>query len=120
MVRPRYALAAALLLAGGACVHGPGAVAAGSRPAPADSAVLNVTNDHGEEVVIYARGVSQDYRVGTVDPESDAHFVVRRPWLFSEEVEFVAETQGATRAVFRSGRLSLAPGDEVKWEIRGP
>ncbi len=120
MRHARRVLGAVLLLAAIACAHRRVVVAPRTEPQSADSSVvLKVSNDYTEEVVIFVRGIAQEYRLGTVDPGSDARFVVRQAWLFGADVEFVAETQGAFRARFRSGRLTLMPGDVVQWDIQG-
>ena len=51
--------------------------------------------------------------MGTVDPGTTNQFVLRFGWLWGRYVEFVAQSRGVPAAGFRSGHLTLSPGDIV-------
>ncbi len=89
----------------------------GSWPEPARGAsiVLNVTNDYGSPVEIYAIGSGTYYRMGTVFPGLKGHFVLRQSMMSAGPVEFVAQID--RNPVVRSGRLVLTAGDIVDFEI---
>ena len=125
---------AGLLVVSSACAHGrPAASAAAPRP---DSLTVHVTNHFTRQLWIVARGVNQEYLVGTVEPGADTQFVLGIPWLYGQPVEFVArgtasppgqelerrmgrlETVDA-RPAARSGQFELHPGDILDFVIEG-
>jgi hypothetical protein len=107
-----------VLLAAVACAHRSRAAQSGVGPQPADSVVLNVVNHDVSAVVVFAMGETQRYRLGTVDQGSQKRFVVRQPWIFGAAVEFVAEGQDVGGGRFRSGHLTLMPGDVLDWDVQ--
>ena len=133
MHRGVWALAG-LLVAGSACAHGrPAASAVVPRP---DSLTVHVTNHFAQRLWILARGLNQEYLMGTVEPGADAQFVLGVPWLYGQPVEFMARTtapdpstvlerrmgrleQVEVRPAARSGQFELHRGDVLDFVIEG-
>jgi hypothetical protein len=106
-------LLAGLILSSHACARGFGTTA---DIRPAHGAVyLNVTNQSGGPIEVYAAGSGTSYRIGTVHPGLAGHFVVRPGVAVSGPVEFLARS--GTGAMVRSGPILLSPGDEVDFEV---
>ena len=133
MHRGLWALAG-LLVVGSACAHGRPAASAG-EPQPGNLTV-HVTNHFAQQLWVVARGLGQEYRMGTVEPGADTQFVLRVPWLYGQPVEFVARTtasepgqviewrMGRLESVdaspaARSGQFQLRPGDILDFVIEG-
>jgi hypothetical protein len=112
-------LISALLLTVTACLYGTGTAPSPPRGSDPDGAVwLNVTNNSGGPMEIYASGSGAYYRIGTVLPGLTDQFVVRPIMIVNGPVEFVARTSGREPA-YRSGRLLLVPGNVVDFELKG-
>jgi hypothetical protein len=109
-------LAMLLVLTTSACAHGFGSAPDVRRPHESWGAVrLHVANRSGGAIEVYAVGSGTSYRIGTVHPGLDGHFVVRPAMIVNGPVEFVARS-GNGLAV-RSDRILLAPGDVVDFEL---
>ena len=116
MQRRSWMLIAGLVVLGAACAHG-GAAGNTSETEPAGREIrLNVTNRYALPVDVYAVAAGTSYRMGTVSPGIGSHFVLRAGMVGLGPVEFVAHPAGGEPPV-RSGRLVLAPGDVVDFEI---
>lgn len=112
-----WVLIAGLIATGSACSHGGAASGGASEPRPADLATtVNVINHYGHAVDIYAAAAGTSYRMGTVAPGIDGHFVLRPAMVSSGPVELVAQLGGNEPPV-QSGQLLLVPGDVVDFEI---
>jgi hypothetical protein len=107
---------AGLVLASSACAHGLGTAAEAMRPNEPGSAVqLYVTNNSGGPMEVYAAGSGALYRIGTVHPGLDGRFVVRSAMIGNGTLEFVARSGNGP--FLRSGRILVAPGDVVDFEL---
>ena len=96
-----------------ACAHG----GAGDEPRPADSPVrVEVTNNHALPIEIEATGSGARQRLGTVHPGMASHFVVPQNLIGGGGVELLAHPN-ASRELFSSGPLLLAPGTIVEFII---
>jgi alpha-amylase len=79
--------------------------------------VVNVTNNYAIQVEVYALAAGTSYRLGTVLPGIDSHFVLRRAMIASGAmVEFVAVPADGARTV-RTGAMLLTPGEVVDFQI---
>ncbi len=87
-------------------------------PAPRNDAVaVEVTNDYGAPMVVYASGAGVLYRLGTVLPGIVSHFELREPLLASGgSIELIARGRGGGPLV-RSGLVDPQPGDTLQFEI---
>lgn len=112
MRRTARMLIAGLIVTGSACAHA-GTATNGSQPQPVR---VNVTNHYALQVDVYAEAGGTSYRMGSVSPGFDSRFVLRRAVLALGPVVLVARPRGGEAPV-RSGRLLLAPGDVVQFEI---
>jgi hypothetical protein len=107
--------AVALTLAG--CAYGRGATPGTTlTSAPGTPVQLIVTNNSGAPMQVYAVGTGTSWRMGTVLPGLVGHFVLPQAMLGSDAVEFLA-SPGDGNPPVRSGRLVLAPGNVVDFEI---
>jgi hypothetical protein len=105
-----------LVLASSACAYGPGAPAQSIRPnEPGGAVQLYVTNNSGGPMEVYAAGSGTLYRIGTVHPGLEGRFVVRPAMIGNGNVEFVARSGNGP--LLRSGRILVAPGDVVDFEL---
>jgi hypothetical protein len=75
---------------------------------------LEVTNQSGGPVEIYAQGSSTSYRVGTVHPGLTGRFTVRPGMGLNGAVEFLAVSG---RGVVRSGPMLVRAGDVVDFAL---
>jgi hypothetical protein len=106
-----------LLLTNSACALGGGAIAEPVNTRAAERPVkVNVTNHGNGPMEIYAVASGTSYRMGTVFPGFDGHFVLRKAMIGNGPVEFLARPNDGTPPV-RSDRLLLTPGDVVDFEI---
>jgi hypothetical protein len=80
--------------------------------------VVNVNNDYGLPVDVWARTAGTAYRMGTVAPGIVGYFLLREVTLASGGgmVELVAQPAG-TEPPVRSGRLLLRDGEVVEFEV---
>jgi hypothetical protein len=112
MHRGSWVLVAGLLLTGSACAR-----RGGGAPQPADSPVhVEVTNQYGLPMEVYAVGAGTSHRLGIVDPGMVGRFVVPQTLIGNGLVEFQAHPSVSTQLV-RSGELQLAPGAFVDFVI---
>ncbi len=78
---------------------------------------VEVTNDYGLPMEVYASGAGVVYRLGTVLPGIVGHFELRQALLASGgTIELFARARGAGPTV-RSGLVNPQPGDTVQFEI---
>lgn len=109
-------LVAGLVLASTACAYGIGpATASRGLHDPGGAVHLNVTNNSGGPMEVYAAASGTSYRIGTVHPGLAGNFVVRPAMIVNGPVEFMARS-GRGRLV-RSGLIMLAAGDEVDFRL---
>ncbi len=114
--RGSWGLVAGLLLTGSACAYGSRTASNSWRAEePAGAVQLNVTNLSGGPMEIYATGTGTSYRIGTVLPGLTSHFMLRPGMIVNAPVEFMARSNG--RAVVRSGRFMLVPGNVVDFQL---
>ncbi|HEY7503273.1 MAG TPA: hypothetical protein VH700_04155 [Gemmatimonadales bacterium] len=107
---------AGLALASSACAFGRGTADDFKRPQDPGGAVqLNVTNNFGGPVEVYAAGSGTLYRIGTVHPGLPGRFVVRPTMIVNGPVEFVARALNGP--YLRSGRILVQPGDVVDFDL---
>jgi hypothetical protein len=107
---------AGLVLASSACAYGLGTAAESKRPnEPGGAVQLYVTNSSGGPMEVYAAGSGILYRVGTVHPGLAGRFVVRPAMIGNGTVEFVARSGNGP--LLRSGRILVAPGDVVDFQL---
>jgi hypothetical protein len=107
---------AGLALASSACAFGRGTADDFKRPQDPGGAVqLNVTNNVGGPVEVYAAGSGTLYRIGTVHPGLPGRFVVRPTMIVNGPVEFVARALNGP--YLRSGRILVQPGDVVDFDL---
>lgn len=110
-------LIAGLALTIAACAYGRGTTPGASLAAPAGTPVqLIVTNNSGAPMQVYAVGSGTSWRMGTVLPGLVGQFVLPQAMLGADAVEFLA-SPGDGNPPVRSGRLVLAPGNVVDFEI---
>jgi hypothetical protein len=64
---------------------------------------------------VYAAGSGTLYRIGTVHPGLAGRFAVRPAVIVNGPVEFVARSGNGP--LLRSGRILLAPGDVVDFDL---
>jgi hypothetical protein len=76
---------------------------------------LEVTNQSGGPVEIYAQGSSTSYRVGTVNPGLTGRFAVRPGMGLNGAVEFLAVS--GTGGLVRSGPMLVRAGDVVDFAL---
>lgn len=86
-----------------------------TTPSGAVSVQLNVTNDYGSSLRVYAIASGITWRIGTVLPGLASHFVLPRGVAGNGPVEFVA--LGDDNRPIRSGSLLLVPGNVVDFKI---
>ncbi len=111
-----WILIAALVLTSSACAFGSRTASDSWRAdEPAGAVQLNVTNNSGAPMEIYASGTGTSYRIGTVFPGLTSHFVLRPGMVVDAPVEFLARSTG--RLVVRSGQFMLVPGNVVDFEL---
>ena len=77
---------------------------------------INVTNNHGYPVEIYAAGQGTSYRIGTVLPGQSAKFRLRPGLIGHGPVELIARGAPGARPA-RSGGLMLSAGDVIDFDI---
>ena len=107
---------AAMLIMSSACGYGVRAAGSTSGAQELASPVqVQVINDTGAPVEVYAAGSGTSYRVGTVHPGLAERFVVRPGMVINGSVEFVARS--AHGRLVRSGPMLLAPGDVVDFAL---
>ncbi len=108
--------AAAMLLASWACAHGAAAVSEGARPSDAQRPVrLEVTNESGAPMKVFAAGPGTYYWIGTVYPGLRERFVVPPGMAVRGAIEFLARSSSGS--LVRTGPLQLAPGDVVDFAL---
>jgi hypothetical protein len=64
---------------------------------------------------VYAAGSGTTYRIGTLHPGLSGRFRVRPTMTVNGPVEFMARSGNGP--LVRSGRILLAPGDLVEFEL---
>ena len=101
---------AAMLLASSACAFGVGA--AGDIPRPTQ---LEVTNQSGGPIEVWAAGSGTSYRVGTVHPGLTGRFALRPGMVINGAVELTARAPDGH--VVRSGPMLLRSGDVVDFAL---
>jgi hypothetical protein len=107
---------ASLALASSACAFGRGTADDFRRPQDPGGAVqLNVINNSGGPMEVFAAGSGTLYRIGTVHPGLAGRFVVRPTMIVNGPVEFVA--RAGNGPLLRSGRILLQPGDVVDFDL---
>jgi hypothetical protein len=96
---------------------GPALGAAGEGPQALEArhpVQLEVTNQSGGPVEIYAQGSATSYRVGTVHPGLTGRFTIRPGMGLNGAVEFLAVSG---RGVVRSGPMLVRAGDVVDFAL---
>lgn len=116
MYRTAMLLAAGVFLSAAACTHRQGAAGDAASPASERPVRLRVRSHYGLPVDMYALAGGAEFRLGTVAPGIERSFVVPKAALADGPVDFEARPAG-TEPPQRSGRLVLAPGDVVLFEI---
>ena len=112
MHRGSWVLVAALLLGCSACAR-----RGGGAPQPAGIPVqVEVTNQYGAPMEVFAVGAGTSHRLGIVDPGMVRRFEVPQTLVGNGPVEFQAHPSASTRLV-RSGEVLLAPGAFVDFVI---
>jgi hypothetical protein len=107
---------ASLALASAACAFGRGTADDFRRPQdPGGTVQLNVINNSGGPMEVFAAGSGTLYRIGTVHPGLAGRFVVRPTMIVNGPVEFVA--RAGNGPLLRSGRILLQPGDVVDFDL---
>ena len=106
---------AGLLMAAAGCGQASG-TARGPAPTPDDAVVLNVINNYGFPMDVYALALGTSRRVGTVYPGMSTRYVLALGMQGNGMVEFVALAGRGVQPV-RSGQLLVSPGAAVDFEI---
>jgi hypothetical protein len=106
----RMITSAALLLGSAACAFGVGA--AGDIPPPTQ---LEVTNQSGGPIEVWAAGSGTSYRIGTVHPGLTERFALRRGMVINGAVQFTARS--ADGHIVQSGPMLLRSGDVVDFAL---
>jgi hypothetical protein len=110
-------LIAGLALTIAACAYPHGATPGASLAAAAGTPVqLIVTNNSGAPMQVYAVGAGTSWRMGTVLPGLVGQFVLPQAMVGSGGAELLA-SPGDGNPPIRSGRLVIAPGNVVEFEI---
>lgn len=108
-------LAAVLLLAGTACSYPvPGNVTALRAAEPA--VTLNVVNDYGFPLRIYAVGSGMTQRLGTVSPGQEGRLILPSIMAGNDSVQLVAQTWDRGPSI-HFGPMLLSPGKVVDFTI---
>ena len=76
---------------------------------------LEVTNQSGGPIEIYAQGSGTSYRVGTVHPGLTGRFIVRPGMVLNGAVEFLAVS--GMGDLVRSGPMLVRAGDVVDFAL---
>ena len=106
---------AGLLVAAASCAH-PAGPQRNPAPTPDDAVVLNVTNNYGFPMELYAVALGTSRRIGTVHPGMSARYALPPGMSGNGMVEFVA-LAGRGVSPVRSGRLLVSPGSAIDFEI---
>jgi len=77
---------------------------------------INVSNNHGYPVEVYAAGQGTSYRLGTVLPGQAARFTLRPGMIGHGPVELIAQGAPGSRPA-RSGGLMLSAGDVIDFDV---
>jgi hypothetical protein len=109
-------MVAGLALLSSACAHGIGGASdTGHLLEPGGAVHVNVSNQSGGPMEVYAVGSGSWYRIGTVHPGLDGRFTVRPTMVVNGALELVARSTSGLQV--SSGPVLLGPGDEVDFAL---